>query len=72
MMKQRAHCFHDFGLPYIYRIKAMSWITADYLQWTLKSLIKYMEKCIFHICNLYIVFHPLALPKYSSSYQRLL
>ena len=35
MMNQRVHCFHDFGLSYLYRIKAMSWVTADYLQWTI-------------------------------------
>ena len=32
MMNQRVHYFHDLGLSYFYRIKAMSWITADYLQ----------------------------------------
>ena len=34
MMNDRVHYFHDLGLSYLYHIKAMSWITADYLQWT--------------------------------------
>ena len=33
MMKQRVHYFHDLGLNYFYYSKAMSWITAAYLQW---------------------------------------
>ena len=35
IMNHRVHYFHDLGLPYFYRIKAMPWITADYLQWIL-------------------------------------
>ena len=35
MMKKRVHFFLDLGLSYFYRIKAMSWITAEYLQWTI-------------------------------------
>ena len=32
---QRVHYFQDLGLSYFYRIKTLSWITADYLQWTI-------------------------------------
>ena len=32
MMNHRIHYFHDLGLSHFYRIKAVSWITADYLQ----------------------------------------
>ena len=32
MMNQRVDYFHDVGSSYFYRIKAMSLITADYLQ----------------------------------------
>ena len=35
MMNQRVHYFLDLGLSYFYHIKAMSWITAEYLQWTI-------------------------------------
>ena len=35
LMNQRVHCVHDFGLSYFDPIKAMSWITADYLQWAI-------------------------------------
>ena len=35
IMNQKVHYFHDFSLSYFYRIKAMSWITADHLQWTI-------------------------------------
>ena len=33
IMNHRVHCFHD--LIYFYRIKAMSLITFDHLQWTI-------------------------------------
>ena len=33
-MTQRVHNFLDLGLSYIYRIKVMSWIKGEYLQWT--------------------------------------
>ena len=33
--KSQGHDFHDLGLSYFYRIKAMSFITADHLQWTI-------------------------------------
>ena len=32
MMTQRVHYFLDLGQSYFYRIKGMSWITAEYLQ----------------------------------------
>ena len=35
MMTQRVHYFLDLGQSYFYRIKGMSWITAEYLQWTI-------------------------------------
>ena len=35
MINQRVHYFLDLGLSYFYRIKVMSWITAEYLQWTM-------------------------------------
>ena len=35
MMNQRVHYFLDLGLSYFYRIKPMSRITAEYLQWTI-------------------------------------
>ena len=35
MMTQKVHYFLDLGLSYLYRIKGMSWITAEYLQWTI-------------------------------------
>ena len=35
MMSQMVHYFLDFGLCYFYRIKSMSWITAEYLQGTI-------------------------------------
>ena len=31
MMTHRVHYFLDLGLSYFYRIKEMSWITAEYL-----------------------------------------
>ena len=37
-MTQRVHNFLDLGLSYFYRIKVMSWIKGEYLQWT-----KYVE-----------------------------
>ena len=33
IMSYRIHYFHDLGPSHFYRIKAMSWITADHLQW---------------------------------------
>ena len=43
IMNLRVHYFHDLGLSYFYRIKAISLITADHLQWTIyvktKSLV---------------------------------
>ena len=35
IMNHRVHYFHDLGLSYFYRIKAMSLITADHLQWSI-------------------------------------
>ena len=35
VMNQRLHYFHGLDLSYFYRIKAMSLITADHLQWTI-------------------------------------
>ena len=35
MVNQRVNYFHDLGLSYFYSIKAMSWITGDYLQQTI-------------------------------------
>ena len=35
IMNHKVHYFHDLGLSYFYRIKAMSLITADHLQWTI-------------------------------------
>ena len=59
IMNHRVHYFHDLGLSYFYRIKAMSWITADYLQWAIYVKIKspvYMciketntKLCILHL-----------------------
>ena len=46
MMNERVHYFHDFGLSYFYRIKTMSWITADYLQ----STIYVRTKCLVYMC----------------------
>ena len=34
IMNNRVHYFHYLGLSSFYRIKAMSLITADHLQWT--------------------------------------
>ena len=34
MRNQKVHYFRDFSLSYFYSIKAMSWVTADNLQWT--------------------------------------
>ena len=34
-MNHRVHYFHDLDQPYFYRIKAMSLITADHLQWNI-------------------------------------
>ena len=34
-MNQKLRYFHDLSLSYFYRIEAMSWITADYLEWTI-------------------------------------
>ena len=49
MMNQRVHYFLDLGLSYFYRIKAVSWITAEYLQWTIyvktnSRVYKYIKK----------------------------
>ena len=35
IMNHRVHYFYDLGLSYFYRIKAMSLITADKLQWAI-------------------------------------
>ena len=35
IMNHRVHYFHSLDLSYFYRIKAMSLITADHLQWTI-------------------------------------
>ena len=35
IMTQRVHYFLDLGQSYFYRIKGRSWITAEYLQWTI-------------------------------------
>ena len=35
VMNQTVHYFHELGLSYFYLIKAMSWITADHLHWTI-------------------------------------
>ena len=35
MMNQSVHYLHDLGLSYLYSIKALSWITVDYLQWAI-------------------------------------
>ena len=35
MMIQRVHYFLDLGQSYFYCIKGISWITAEYLQWTI-------------------------------------
>ena len=35
IMNHKVHYFHDLGLSYFYRIKAVSLITADHLQWTI-------------------------------------
>ena len=35
MMTQRVDDFLELDLSYFYRIKGMSWITAEYLQWTI-------------------------------------
>ena len=35
IIKQKVHYFHDLSLSYFYRIKAMPWIKADHLQWTM-------------------------------------
>ena len=43
---QRVHYFQDLGLSYFYRIKTLSWITADYLQWT----IYVKTKSRFYMC----------------------
>ena len=54
MMNQSVHKFYDLGISYVYRIKAISWITADYLQWKFyvktKSLV-YMCKKLSRPCN---------------------
>ena len=47
MMNQRVHYFHDLGLSNFYRIKIISSITADYLQWNIYLKTKsrvYMSK----------------------------
>ena len=44
IMNHRVRYFHDLGLSYFYRIKAVSWMTADHLQWTI-----YVKKAVF-IC----------------------
>ena len=35
IMNHRVRYFHDLILSYFYRIKAMSCLTADHLQWTI-------------------------------------
>ena len=46
IMNHRVHCFHDLGLSYFYRIKAMSLTTADHLRWT-----KYVKtKSLAYMC----------------------
>ena len=35
IMNDRVQYFHDLGLSYFYRIKTMSLITDDHLQWTI-------------------------------------
>ena len=35
IMNHRVHYFHDLGLSYFYRIKAISLITADHLRWAI-------------------------------------
>ena len=40
IMNHMVHYFHDLGLSYLYRIKAMSLITADHLQWFMNNNLK--------------------------------
>ena len=35
MTNQRVHHFHNLGVSYFCSIKALPWITADYLQWAI-------------------------------------
>ena len=44
IMNQKVHYFHDLSLSYFYRIKVMSWIIADHLQWTIYGKTK---SCIY-------------------------
>ena len=47
IINHRVHYPLDSGLSYFYRIKAISWITADQLQWTVYVKTKsrvYMHK----------------------------
>ena len=37
--------FNGFGQSYFYPIKAMSWITTDYLQWT--TYVKNKNSCLY-------------------------
>ena len=45
IMNHNVHYFHDLGLSYFYRIKAMSLITADHLQWTI--YVKTKKPCLY-------------------------
>ena len=45
IMNHRVHYFRDLGLSYFYRIKTMSLITADHLQWTI-----YVKKSRVYMC----------------------
>ena len=40
LMNHGVYYFHDLGLSYFYRIKAMSLITADHFHWTIYVKIK--------------------------------
>ena len=58
IMNQRVHYFLDLGLSYFDHIKAMSWITAEYLQWTI--YVKTKSRVCMYIKKLYIkkIFRP--------------
>ena len=45
IMNQKVHYFHDLKLSYFYRIKAISWITVDHLQWTIYGKKKAVFVC---------------------------
>ena len=59
IMNLRVHYFHDLGLSYFYRIKAISLITADHLQWiiyvkTKNRIYMYIKKLVQNFPGLLI------------------